>query len=81
MASVTEAIKLYQFPQCPYCKKVREKLEEMALGHEIVDVPNDRNERQELFRISGQRLVPVLVYGERVVTDSSDILIFLDELE
>jgi glutathione S-transferase len=42
-----------------------------------VDVPYD--DRTEIVRVSGQELVPVLVDGDRVITDSPVILDHLEE--
>lgn len=69
-------MKLVQIPYSHNCVKVRRALELKGLGHELVNVlPTDREPVQ---RISGQRQVPVLVDGDRVVTDSTAILFHLE---
>jgi glutathione S-transferase len=53
----------------------------LALGHKGVEVEwldVDPRDRGEVERVSGQRLVPVLVAGERVITDSTTIIRFLE---
>ncbi len=44
---------------------------------EWIDV--DPNDRSEVVRVSGQELVPVLVDGDRILTDSPVILEYLEE--
>lgn len=73
------AIKLYQFESCPYCRWVRGVLEAKGLEYEKVGVPLDREERKELFKVSGQYKVPVLVDGDRVICDSKRIIAYLNE--
>lgn len=69
-------IQLYHFEECPYCEKVRRTLRFLGIEYEshIVD-PKDRS---EVKKISGQRLVPVIVDGETVVYDSTAIIEYLD---
>lgn len=73
-----EKIRLYQLSTCPYCARVREVLEVKGVEFEIVNVPQDKADREELFEISAQRLVPVLVVGEEVVSDSERIIEFIN---
>ena len=70
-------IELYHFEECPYCEKVRRALDYYDLEYEshIID-PADRSEVEE---ISGQSLVPVIVDGDNVVNDSTEIIKYLDE--
>lgn len=69
-------IRLYQFEQCPYCAKVRTKLDELGLKYEKVNVVRDREdkERKILAEKSGVLTVPVIeIDGE--FTGDSDIII------
>jgi glutathione S-transferase len=55
----------------------------LALAHKGLDVEwfdVDPADRTEVDRVSGQSLVPVLVDGDRVVHDSTEILRYLEEL-
>ena len=47
--------------------------------YEVEWVDVDPEDRSEVVRVSGQELVPVLVEGERVLTDSPVILEYLEE--
>ena len=73
-------MKLYQFETCPYCQRVRIALEAKGIEYEKVEVPRDRDERTELFELSGQYMVPVLVDGDKVISDSAAIIAYLGEM-
>ncbi len=72
---------LYQLPGCPYCTKVRNKLEEMKLDYDIVDVENDRNDpvRQELLEKSNVPTVPVIQVDGEYIGESDIIIAYLEE--
>jgi len=73
MAEIT----LYQFESCPYCAKVRGKLETMGLEYEKIDVPWSHPERKEVYEVSGQTTVPVLVDGDTMLADEYEIIDYL----
>jgi len=69
------ALRLLHFETCPFCEKVRMSLARMGLAYEGETIePDDRRRVEE---ISGQRLVPVLCDGDRIVPDSTRILRYL----
>ncbi len=71
---------LHQFQSCPFCAKVRRKLEELDLAYETKEVPRDRAERTEIKELSDQIKVPVIEDSDgTVVNDSSKIVEYLDE--
>lgn len=73
-------IKLYNLDHCPYCRRVREKLAELNLEYEKIDVPREKSERQEVIAVSGQPSVPVLVDGDVIIADDDDKAIaYLEE--
>lgn len=72
-------MKLYDLDGCPYCKMVRDRLDELSLTYEKVPVPRDRSQRQEVFDVSGQWTVPVLVDGDVMLDDEEKILPYLDQ--
>jgi len=70
-------IRLYRFPFSTNVERVA-----LALAHKglaVQSVPVDPDDRTEVRRVSGQDLVPVLVDEGMVVSDSMEIVRYLDE--
>ena len=57
---------------------VRDKLDELGLEYERIEVPPYPRDRKEVFDVSGQFYVPVLVDGEVVLDDEEKILDYLE---
>ncbi len=72
-------LKLYNLESCPYCVMVRNRLDALGLRYEKVNVPPWLGERHEVFEVSGQYTVPVLVDGEAVFDDEDKIIAHLNE--
>jgi glutathione S-transferase len=70
-------LRLYRIPFSTNVERVALALAHKGIGVEYVDVEPD--DRSDVVRISGQELVPVLVDGERVLSDSPAILDYLEE--
>ena len=47
MANIT----LYELPGCPYCAKVVDKLDELGLEYDSIEVPRNHDERSEERRV------------------------------
>ena len=78
MADIT----FYELPGCPFCAKVRTKLEELDLEYETKTVERQHAKRTEVKEISGQTGVPVIVdeaHGVDGMAESSDIVAYLEE--
>src|SRR5215210_1827448 len=71
-------IKLYQAEWCPFSHRIRAKLTELGIAYEAVNVPASAEKRTELKEITGST-IPVLADGEKVFSDSSEILSYLGE--
>ncbi|ESA35652.1 glutathione s-transferase [Leptolyngbya sp. Heron Island J] len=71
-------IELHQFEASHYCEKVRLILDYKQLPYNTVEVVPGVGQI-ELYRLSGQRQVPVLKDGAMVVADSTAIATYLDE--
>lgn len=70
-------MKLIQIPFSHNCVKVRVALGLKRIPYEIQNIaPMDR---APVVRASGQGLVPVLLDGERAISDSTAILLYLEE--
>lgn len=67
-------MRLYHRWKCPWCAAARQGIENVGAEVELVEVPYPREERDELERVSGQRKVPVLVDGDRVVVGSREVV-------
>ena len=68
----TAEIKLYTGTYCPYCRIVQKELERLELDYEVVDA--DVDGRDEVIRLSGQRVIPILTIDDEVLVDSSRIV-------
>ena len=68
-------ITLYQLERCPWCAAVRQGMRNVGVErYRIVNVAREREGRDEVERLSGQRMVPVLVDGDTVIWDSRRIV-------
>jgi len=70
-------LRIYRIPFSTNVERVGLALAHKGVEAEWVDV--DPGDRSEVVRVSGQELVPVLVDGERVLSDSPVILEYLEE--
>lgn len=70
---------LYHVDWCPECEVVREKLAELGMPYESIRVPDARPLRTQVFEVSGQYYVPVLKDGDTVLTETWEIVRYLDE--
>ncbi|MBF2034908.1 MAG: glutathione S-transferase family protein [Leptolyngbyaceae cyanobacterium T60_A2020_046] len=71
-------LELYQFEASAYSEKVRLILDYKQLPYTVVEVTPGVGQF-DVFRLSGQRQVPVLKDGETVVPDSTAIARYVDE--
>jgi glutathione S-transferase len=75
-------LELYELPGCPYCAKVKTKLDELGLEYVSHEVPRSHSERTEVEEVSGQTGVPVLVDPDHDVEgmpESDDIVAYLEK--
>jgi glutathione S-transferase len=70
-------LELHQFRHSTFCEKVRLILAAKRLDYTVVEVTPGFGQLA-LFRLSGQRQVPVLVDGSEVIADSSAIALHLE---
>ena len=71
-------LELHQFRHSAFCEKVRLVLAAKQLPYNVVEVTPGVGQL-ELYRLSGQRQVPVLVDGAEVVADSTAIAQYLED--
>ncbi len=74
-------IKLYDYPQCPFCRKTRVALAEKGLEYEriIIDLRKKEQKKEEFLKLNPYGKVPVLVDNGVVIYESSVINEYLDE--
>ncbi len=74
-------IRLYDYPDCPFCQKVRVVLAEKDLEYERVHVDLRKNEQKapEFLKLNPYGKVPVLIDDDIVVYDSTIINEYLNE--
>jgi glutathione S-transferase len=70
-------LELYQFEFSQFSEKVRLILDYKGLDYKKVEVTPGIGQL-EVFKISGQRQVPVLKDGDTVIADSTEIALYLD---
>ena len=70
-------MKLYNIDGCGYCSMVRDVLTQMSLQYEKIDVPWSHQQRKEVYDVSGQTTVPVLVDGDVILDDEYEIIDYL----
>ncbi|NMG22038.1 glutathione S-transferase [Brasilonema bromeliae] len=70
-------LELYQFELSQYSEKVRLILDYKGLDYRKIEVTPGVGQ-VELFRLTGQRQVPVLKDGSRYIVDSTEIAKYLD---
>jgi glutaredoxin/uncharacterized protein (DUF302 family) len=72
-------MKLYQAEWCPFSHRVRAKLTELGVDYEVVNVSASAKKREELEEVAGTMTIPVLVDGERVISDSGEAISYLEQ--
>jgi len=68
--------KIYTYPTCPYCMKVRKTFDEMGIEYEDVNAERGTPGSEELVRLGGSQQVPFLVDGGTMMYESDDIIAY-----
>jgi len=74
-------IKLYDFPRCPFCRKVRITLLEKEIEYQniFVDLNKKEQKKPEFLKLNPIGKVPVLVDGDNIIYESSVINEYIEE--
>ena len=71
-------MRLYQAEWCPFSHRVRAKLTELGVDYELINVPASSKKRGDFEKVAGTTAIPVLVDGERILSDSSEAISYLE---
>lgn len=72
-------MKLYNMWLCPYCRKVRKKLSRLGIKHEKIWVGFHPSRWEEVEKLTGKAMVPVLVDGDMAINESEVICEYLEK--
>jgi glutaredoxin 3 len=72
-------MKLYQAEWCPFSHRIRAKLTDLGIDYEIVNVPASSKKREALEEVAGTTAIPVLVDGDRIISDSDEAVSYLEQ--
>ena len=71
---------LYVGTVCPYCKRVERFIEDNGIKNvEIKNIDQDPEARDHLIEFGGKRQVPCLMYEDKYLYESLDIIHYLKE--
>ena len=62
-------VRLFIKPYCPWCHRATRWLNERGVEYETVDVTSDEAAFDEMIRLSGQELAPVIQVDGKVLAD------------
>ena len=73
-------LELYYFPQCPFCVRVLQVIEQLNLKkielNNIIEVPAHR---EKLINDTGRSTVPCLYINDKPMFESADIVTWLQD--
>ncbi len=70
---------LFSVDWCPECIVVKRKLASLGVAYDEVTVGDSHSERTQVQEVSNQTYVPVLTDGETILTETPDILEYLEK--
>ncbi|MEA5091410.1 hypothetical protein SDC9_34837 [bioreactor metagenome] len=65
-------VKVYSVPNCPWCDKVKKYLKLKNVAYEEFNVEDDDDARNELYKISGDQIVPLTTIDGKAYVISFD---------
>lgn len=65
--STPKTVSIYSTPTCHFCQMAKEYFGEHSVEYTNYDVSKDLERRQEMFNITQQMGVPVIMIGDDVV--------------
>jgi len=64
-----DQVRLFIKPYCGWCAQAMDWLDERKIAYQVLDVIRDGRAYEEMFRLSGQTLAPVIDVDGRVLAD------------
>jgi glutaredoxin len=64
-----EQVRLFIKPYCGWCAQVMDWLDQRKIAYQVLDVIRDPRAYDEMYRLSGQTLAPVIDVDGRVLAD------------
>ena len=68
---------LYYFPSCPFCRFVLDAIQKLELQVSLINIHEDNESRNKLFRDTGRYTVPCLYINDKPMHESQDIINWL----
>jgi glutaredoxin len=62
-------VRLFIKPYCGWCSQVMDWLDQRKIAYQVLDVIRDARAYDEMYRLSGQTLAPVIDVDGRVLAD------------
>jgi glutaredoxin len=74
-------LELYHFESCPYCRKVRNYIDQIGVKSQIEyhDILADKKAHDALMKLNDDEQVPCLVVDGKPILESDDIIAWLKE--
>lgn len=64
-----ERVRLFVKPYCGWCREATDWLDEHGIAYQVLDVMEDDRAYDEMVRLSGQTLAPVIEVEGEVLAD------------
>jgi len=66
-----DKVRLFIKPYCGWCRQAMDWLDDHGIKYEVLDVIGDDKAHDEMCRLSGQTLAPVIEVDGRILADFS----------
>ena len=81
--SEPQKIRLFIKPFCGWCAQAMDWLDDHGIQYDVLDVIEDEKAYEEMYRLSGQTLAPVIDVDGRILADfgARELAAFWKKLE
>ena|SRR2546422_528924 len=76
-------VRLFIKPYCGWCRQAMDWLDDHCIKYEVLDVIGDDKAYEEMYRLSGQTMAPVIEVDGKVLADFSakELAVFWNKLQ